>query len=1153
MDKLTKLAGFLPFITIVFLNAFVDLGHKIIIQNTVFKIYDGETQIILTAIVNGLILLPFILLFSPSGYLADKYRKPIIMRISALVAIGLTLIITISYYQGWFILAFVMTFLLAIQSAFYSPAKYGYIKELVGQERLASMNAIVQSVTIFSILSGIFIFSVLFENSLANQNYQNVSELIRIIAPIGWLLVFFSVIEAIVAFKIPIQDKTTSTLKDKKQFNVTSYVKGGYLKNNLKLLWNDQNIWLSIVGLSIFWGISQAVLASFPALAKEVLNNNNTILIQGILACSGVGVVIGSLIAGGKSKHYIETGFVAIGAIGLVLTVFLITQFDSTVMMSIDVFMFGVFGGLFIVPLNSMIQFHADDEQLGTVLAGNNWVQNIVMVSFLILTVIVATSGINTIGLFYFVTGITLLGALYTIYRLPHSLIRIVISWLFAGRYKIQVHGFNNLPGKDGVLMLGNHVSFIDFAMIQIACPRKVRFVMHKSYYEHWSIKWFLDIMGVIPIASGASADALKQINALLKAGEVVCLFPEGAISRSGQLGDFKHGFEKTVSEVDGVILPFYIRGLWGSRFSHSSRFMKSKSVNGLRRDVIVAFGEPLPIDSKVDVVKRRVFDLSISAWQKYTETLDPLPLAWIRTVKNSPKYDCMSDVLGGVKLNAQQALTSSIVFSKLINKRSPEQNIGLVLPTSSAGMFTNMSVMLLGKTVVNLNYTASIEALLGAIDKADIKSIYTSTRFVKKLTDRGIDMESLFKNINVYYLEELKEEISTIKKIMTLLCVKLLPAKLLYWIFGNKVDITSPAAILFSSGSEGIPKGVVLSHQNLMGNIKQVTDVMDLQEKDAIMGSLPMFHAFGLTVAGLLPLIEAVPVIFHPDPTDVVNIGKAISKNKISIMFGTSTFLRLYARNRRVLPLMLESIRLVVSGAEKLNESVKTSFTNKFNLPIYEGYGTTETTPVAGVNIPDRLEQSAWRVQIGNKAGTIGLPVPGSNFRIVDPQSMEELPVKEDGLILIGGTQVMLGYLNDPDKTNEVIVELDGQRWYKTGDKGHIDEDGFLTIVDRYSRFAKIAGEMVSLGAIEDAINNATTEEVEVLSTAIPDDKKGEKVILLYSGDIEKDELKQVISELNLIPIMTPDTYIKVKDLPKLGTGKSDFNLAKEIALDNH
>jgi len=1150
MGKLTKVVGIFPFIAMVFLNAFVDLGHKIIIQNTVFKIYDGETQIILTAIVNGLILLPFILLFSPSGYLADKYRKPIVMRISAIVAVALTLVITLSYYQGWFYLSFVMTFLLAIQSAFYSPAKYGYIKELVGQERLASMNAVVQSVTIVAILVSIFVFSILFELSLENKSFQNESEIINLIAPIGWILVLVSIVEVVVAYRLPLHDKTTSNLDASNRFKATNYIKAGYLKQNLKILWNNQNIWLSIVGLSIFWGISQIVLASFPALAKEVLQSDNTILIQGILACAGIGIVIGSIIAGTKSKHFIETGFVAIGAIGLVVSIFFITQFESAFMLALVVLIFGIFGGLFIVPLNSMIQFYAEDDKMGTVIAGNNWVQNIVMFSFLLLTVVVATLGISTIGLFYFVTVLTLIGCLYTVYSIPHSLVRIIFSTVLAGRYKILVHGFKNLPGSGGVLMLGNHVSFIDFAVIQIASPRKVRFVMHKVYYDHWWLKWLLDILGVIPIASGASTEALSKINDLLKAGEVVCLFPEGAISRNGQLGDFKHGFEKTVADVKGVILPFYIRGLWGSKFSYSNSYMKSRPISGVRRDVIIAFGEPISIDSKCDVVKRRVFDLSISAWQEYTDSLDPIPLSWIKTVKKVPKYKCMADVMGGVELNAQKALTSSIAFSGLIKKRSPEQNVGLLLPTSSVGMLINMSVLLLGKTVVNLNYTASITALLGAVEKAEIKTIYTSSRFVKKLMDRGIEIEKLFENVTVYYLEELKDEISMVKKISTLLMVKLFSAKILHLLFGNKVSINSPAAILFSSGSEGTPKGVVLSHKNLMGNIKQVTDVMDLRENDIIMGSLPQFHAFGLTVTGLLPLIEAVPVIFHPDPTDVVNISKAISKNQISIMFGTSTFLRLYARNRRVLPLMLESIRLVVAGAEKLNELVKTSFTSKFNIHIYEGYGTTETTPVAGVNIPDKLEQSGWRVQVGNKTGTIGLPLPGSNFRIVDPQSLEELPAKEDGLILIGGTQVMLGYLNDPDKTNEVIVEIDGQRWYKSGDKGHVDKDGFLTIVDRYSRFAKIAGEMISLGAIEDSINNATPEDVDVISTAIPDDKKGEKVILLYSGDIDEDGLKQIIGELNLIPIMVPDKYIKVEELPKLGTGKSDFNKAKAIAI---
>ena len=342
----------------------------------------------------------------------------------------------------------------------------------------------------------------------------------------------------------------------------------------------------------------------------------------------------------------------------------------------------------------------------------------------------------------------------------------------------------------------------------------------------------------------------------------------------------------------------------------------------------------------------------------------------------------------------------------------------------------------------------------------------------------------------------------------------------------------------------------MVLSHKNLMGNVKQVADVLDIQQEDVMMGSLPQFHAFGLTVSGLLPLLEGIPVIFHPDPTDVLNIAKAITNHKITVMFGTSTFLRLYARNRKVLPLMLDSIRLVVAGAERLSPEVRAAFEQKFNRPIYEGYGTTETTPVAGVNIPDRLDVSTWRVQTGHKLGSVGLPLPGSSFRIVDPQSMQTLACKEDGLILIGGTQVMLGYLNDEEKTQQAIVELDGQRWYKTGDKGHLDEDGFLTIVDRYSRFAKIAGEMISLGAIEASINELTPDGIEILSTAIPDGKKGERVVLLFAGDIDEDGLKTIIGQSNLNPLMVPGDLLKVDAIPTLGTGKSDFSQAKKLAL---
>ena len=1147
MDKLFKIAGFLPFVLIIFFNAFVDLGHKILIQNTVFKIYDGQTQIILTAIVNGLILLPFILLFSPAGFLADKYRKPRVMQVSAAVAVGLTLLITLSYYLGWFRFSFGMTFLLATQSAFYSPAKYGYIKELIGKERLTAANAVVQAVTIVAILSGIFIFSVLFEQGLAGVAYRSEPELLQAIAPLGWLLVACSLAEFLLTLKLQPTPAEAADLR----FDWGRYGSGRYLRGNFSKLMDNRVIWLSIVGLSVFWGVSQVVLAAFPAYVKESMGQTNTVVIQGMMACSGIGIIIGSLIAGKASRHHIETGLVPLGALGIVAALFFLPQLNSNGALVIDFLLLGVSGGLFIVPLNALIQFHARDSELGTVLAGNNWVQNLVMLCFLGLTVLFAIKGINSVGLLHLLMLTALVGAIYTVYQLPQSLVRLVIARLFASTHRIEVLGFDNLPGQGGVLMLGNHISWLDWAMIQIACPRPVRFVMHRGIYQRWYLKWFLDLFGVIPIASGNSRDALNRINELLRAGEVVCLFPEGAISRSGQLGEFKRGYERVVDGVDGVILPFYLRGLWGSRFSRSSEKLQQIRNTRMRSEVIVAFGKPLPMETPAHELKRRVFDLSIDTWEQHTRTLDPIPLAWMRTAKRRGGELCLADVQGETALSGYKTLTAVIALSRLIASRTPEQNIGLLLPTSSAGLITNMAALLRGKTLVNLNYTASLPALQSAVNKAQIRSIYTSSRFVRKLEQRGMDLSELLAGVQVYTLEELKDEIGSFTKIALLTASVLLPAWLLYTLFGRPVELEQPAAILFSSGSEGEPKGVVLSHRNIMGNIRQVSDVLDTRHEDVVMATLPLFHAFGLTVTGLMPLVEGIPAICHPDPTDALTIAKAIARFQATVFCGTSTFLRLFSRNRRIHPLMLESLRVVVAGAEKLSPEVRDAFKLKFNKEIYEGYGTTETTPVASVNIPDRIDPGDWTVQQGSKPGTVGLPLPGGSFRIVDPTTLEPVPVGEDGLILFGGTQVMLGYLDDPEKTSEAIVELDGRRWYKTGDKGCLDEDGFLTIVDRYSRFAKIGGEMISLGAIETAIGKLLPEDAEILATALPDARKGEQVALLFAGDIEVDALKALIDRSGLNPLMRPSLLIPVEAIPKLGSGKNDFGRAKRIAQE--
>lgn len=1149
MQQLFRLRGFLPYIMVLFVNAFVDLGHKIIIQNTIFKIYDGQTQVILTAVVNALILIPFILLFSPAGFLADKYPKHTVMRYSAWAALIAVLLITVAYYQGWFWFAFAMTLMLGVQAAVYSPAKYGYIRELVGDQHLAEANGVVQAITIVAILGGTFVFSALFEKLLSGVNLTSESTIVSHIAPLGWILVALTMLELWMAYQLPAKREIDSS----KKFSPAGYLKGTYLNHNLKTISSKRAIWLSIIGLSMFWAIAQVVFASFPAFAKEVLHETDTLIIQGMIACTGIGIIVGSLIAGKISKNYIELGLIPVGALGFGLLLGFMPVLHTHTSMALTFTALGVLGGLFIIPLNALIQYHAKDDELGTVLAGNNWIQNIGMISFLGATILLAYLGVTSAQLFFILMLVALAGAFYCVYELPHSLTRIVSSFLIQGKYKVDVVGFDHLPKTGGALLLGNHISWIDWAIIQIASPRPIRFVMLRSIYEQWYLKPIFKFFGVIPISSGQSKESLEQINAALKSGEIVCLFPEGAISRTGSLGLFHTGFERVIEGVDGVIIPFYLHGLWGSRLSRAgSEKLRKNTSRGLRREVIVTFGSALPMDIKADSLKQKIFELSFDAWEHQTQSFDPLPLAWMRSAKEHLGATCVIDT-NGTELTHGKTMAATASFAHKMRTIDTEKNVAILLPASSAALITNMAVMLNGQTAVNLNFTTSVAAVQSGVQSAGIKTVYTSDKFIEKMKSRGIDVDAMLQGLTIIHLESLKEELSKPVLAISFLLAHLLPAYGFYRLFGRKVDINSAAAILFSSGSEGAPKGIVLSHRNFMANIKQISDVLKTRDDDVVMGCLPPFHSFGLTVTTFLPLIEGIPVVCHPDPTDVLNIAKAISRNKVTVMCATATFLRLYTKNKKVSSLMLDPLRVVVAGAEKLSNDVREEFLTKFNKVIYEGYGATETTPVASVNIPDQLDSNDWHVQVGNKIGTVGLPLPGCSFRIVDPVSLQTLPVGEDGLILISGTQVMMGYLNDEEKTKSVIVELDGRRWYKTGDKGHLDVDGFLTIVDRYSRFAKLGGEMISLGAVEQEIKKVIAEpDVEMVAVNIPDEKKGEQIVLLITLDIDSNELRKRLLDINCNPMMIPSLVKHVEAIPKLGSGKTDFSASKKVALES-
>lgn len=1150
MARLLRIPGFSPYLIAMLLNAMTDLGHKIIIQNTIFKCYDGDAQIALTALVNGLILLPFILLFTPAGFLSDKYPKNRVMRVSAAATIPATLCIFLCYRAGLFWPAFGLTFLLGIQAAVYSPAKYGYIKELVGKELLAPANAAVQAVTIIAILAGALLYSLFFEHLLGlaglSPDGLTPGAILTAVAPCALPLMAGAALETVLTWRLPSRTATDRGLR----LDRRTYLRGAYLKANLRTLTRTETIWLATVGLAIFWAVNQVLLAAFGAHLKDVAGIGNTVAAQGLLALGGVGIILGSGLAGRVSRNHIETGIIPIGAVGMTAGLALLPALASPLALGALMLGYGVCGGLLVVPLNALIQFHARGEDLGKVLAGNNFVQNLLMLVFLAAETLAASVHLGSRPLFRVLALVALGGTVYTLVKLPQSLLRFVLGALLARRYNLTVSGLDNIPSQGGTLLLGNHTSYLDWAVLHLAVPRRVRFVMDRGIYDRWYWKWLLDRFAVIPISPAANKAAIRAVTEALAAGECVAVFPEGAITRNGQLGVFKRGFELAARGTGCAIVPFYLRGLWGSLFSFATPRLRETSKLRRVRDVTVCFGPVLPGEASAATVKAAVLRLSVTAWQAYAATFDPIPVAWLKAARRDPDRLAVADATGA-RLTNRRLLTGVLLAAGELGRRTRgEDNVGILLPPSVAGVVANLALLARGKTVVNLNFTAGRGQVAEAIARAGIATLVTSRQFLARLAAKGFDLKGLLPEDRLFFMEELRETIGHRARLLALIQARFLPQCLVRLLHFKRRATTDTAAILFSSGSEGRPKGVMLSHENIVGNAKQVASLLNPRDNDLMVGSLPLFHAFGLTITTLMPLLEGIPLVCQPDPTDAVRIGRLVAAYQATILCGTPTFLGLYARNRKLHPLLFASLRLVVAGAERLPEAVRQAFRDKFGKEVFEGYGTTETTPVAATNMPDVLNPGDFTVQQGAKPGTVGLPLPGSFVRVVDPATRLDLPLGQAGLVVIGGTQIMQGYLDDPGRTAAVLFERDGLRWYATGDKGRLDEDGFLTILDRYSRFAKIGGEMVSLAAVEERLSRVLPEGAEACAVAVPEARKGEQVVALVSGLDDPAGLRKALCDAGTEALLLPSRFLSVAAVPKLGSGKNDVTTARTLAL---
>jgi acyl-[acyl-carrier-protein]-phospholipid O-acyltransferase/long-chain-fatty-acid--[acyl-carrier-protein] ligase len=918
------------------------------------------------------------------------------------------------------------------------------------------------------------------------------------------------------------------------------------------------------LGIAFFYSLATLTQANVKLYGEAALKLGES-GISWLLLALVVGVALGSVLAGIWSGGRVELGIVPLGAVLIVVTSLALFASGSGIDPAQDVslqrafymslvwlVLLGASAGLFDVPLEAFLQHRSPRETRGTLLAASN---------FVTFASILGASGVLYVsqhwlnmsarGTFLAAGLATIPIALYVLFLLPQATIRFV-TWLLSRTiYRMSIYGRENLPETGGALLVANHVTWLDGAFILISSSRPIRMLAYADYVRGWGVEWLAGTFGVIPVKPSEGPKSIVRSLAAarecIQNGGLVCIFAEGSLTRTGQLQPFQRGLMKIVEGTGAPVIPVYLDGLWGSIFS----FFQGKYFWKLPRrwpyPVGILFGAPIRDPDDVHEVRQAVQELGVEAMEYRKEREMNLPRMFLRNCRRNRGRSKVADS-AGQDLTGGQLLLRTLIVKRLLERNvlaADEKCVGVLLPPSAGGVLVNAALPLAGRIPVNLNYTASNETLNHCIEAAGIRHVVTSRLFMTKM--------QLEVAASVIYLEDFKDQVTGLDKAVAALQAYVVPAAMLDRLFGlTKIKADDLLTIVFTSGSTGEPKGVMLSHHNVRSNVDAIEQMYQLKSTDVLLGVLPFFHSFGFTGTMWSVLSLEPKGVYHFNPLDARVIGTLCAEHKTTIMMATPTFLRGYIK--RCEKEQLQSVDLVVVGAEKMPIDLAQAFFDKFGTRPIEGYGTTELSPVAAVNVPDH--RSAELTQKGTKEGSVGRPLPGISAKIVDPDTFAEMGVDQPGLLLIKGPNVMRGYLNDPAKTAQVMH--DG--WYITGDIARIDAEGFITITDRASRFSKIGGEMVPHIKVEEVLQRIVADssdeehELRAVVTAVPDEKKGERLIVVHRP-LSKP-VDQVISELNAsgLPnlwIPSRDSFLEVAEIPHLGTGKVDLKGLKALALE--
>ncbi|MBM4016070.1 MAG: AMP-binding protein, partial [Planctomycetes bacterium] len=758
---------------------------------------------------------------------------------------------------------------------------------------------------------------------------------------------------------------------------------------------------------------------------------------------------------------------------------------------------------------------------------------------------LLAQLGLSTRAIFV-VAGVALLagGAAATV-RAPQALVRLVLFLLTHTVYRLRVHGRAHVPESGGALLVPNHVSFIDGLLVIASLDRPVRFLVDASFFERPLLGRALQWFGAIPISSAGGPKmilrAFRDAGRHLDDGHLVCIFAEGQITRNGLLNPFRRGLERIVKGRSAPIVPVHLDGVWGSIFSYSGGRFVRKLPERVPYPVQVSFGPPLPSTTPIHAVRRAVMELGSEAWCARRPSRRPLHHAFLAQVRRAPWRLLFADAKTK-KVSRLRAAAGAIALARALRQPLGDaRNVGILLPSSIGAALCNLALALSGRTSVNLNFTAGKAALDSAARQAGLRHVLTSAEFLAKAK---VDLPE---GAQPLFVDELLARLPAGERIRGALLALFAPKRWIEQACGAARPVTPDdlVTVLFSSGSTGEPKGVMLSHFNVDANVAALVQSFRTTSDDRLLGILPLFHSFGFTATLWFPACQGLSTVFHPNPIDAAAVGALVERHRVTFLLATPTLLSIWMR--RVTPAQFGSLRLVLTGAEKLSEAAANAFHDQFGIRPLEGYGATECAPLIAASTHDFRAPGFW--QPGWRRGSVGQPAPGVALRIVHPETFALLDPGEEGLLLVRGPNVMEGYLGRPDLTEKAL--RDG--WYVTGDLARLDGDGFLTLTDRLARFSKIGGEMVPHGRIEEELHKAAGAVTPTFAvTALPDAKKGERLAVIHTTAPERvPELLAKLAAAGLPNLFLPraDHFVQVAALPLLGTGKMDLRGVKKLA----